>query len=385
VLEVVSPPLRIAFVALCFPPDIGGCELYNFEYARRIHARGHALRLFTWGSGSSAERELDSALPFEVHREPMTLRRGAIRAGGLADWIGRASHDVVLVSRASKRLRRVVPIAARGGPLVLAVHDLGEKRRSRGPLGRWRVRRRYGFDRARCVVAVSEDTGRRVAALRIGVPISLAHPGVDTKTFAPDPLLRERAREQLGLEGRCVLLTVSRLAANKRHALVIDALPALRRRFPDLVYLIVGQGALDGALRARAAAAGVADIVRFAGAVADTRPYYAASDVFVMPSGRPSAGKAGEGFGISYVEAGACGLPVVASCSGGGAEIVVEGETGRVIDPEDPGALQEAIASLLADPAGARRLGEAARRSCERFDWERGVDRLVTTLREAAS
>lgn len=183
---------------------------------------------------------------------------------------------------------------------------------------------------------------------------------------------------------RRVLLTVSRLAANKGHARVIDVLPTLRARFPDLVYLVVGEGGERAALEERAAARGVADEVRFAGLVDDVRAYFAACDVFVMPSGRLADGKAGEGFGIAYVEAGASGVPAVASASGGGAEVVIDGETGCVVDPADPRALERAIADLLADPARARRLGDAARHHCLRFDWERGTDALEAALREAA-
>jgi phosphatidylinositol alpha-1,6-mannosyltransferase len=270
--------------------------------------------------------------------------------------------------------------------VVLSVHELGGRHARRGLLGRFRLRRRYGLDRARHVVANSADTARRVAALRARAPISIVHPGVDTAAFAVSAETRERARERLGVAGRCVLLTVSRLAANKGHARVIEVLPALRARFPELVYLVVGQGGERGALEALAAARGVADAVRFEGLVDDVRPYYAACDVFAMPSGRASeAGKAGEGFGISYVEAGASGVPVVASASGGGAEVVLDGETGCVVEPGDADALERAIAGLLADPARARQLGENARRHCLRFDWERGTDALEAVLRREAA
>ena len=381
---MADSPLRIAFVALCFPPDVGGSEIYNFEYARRLHLQGHALRVFTWGKGESAEREFDSALPFEVHRERTRLVRGAIDPGGLETWLAGANQDVVFVSRGSKRLCHVVPIAARRDPIVISIHDLGGRHTRRGPIGRWRVRRRYGLDLARVITVISDDTRRRVAALAPRAPISLVYPGTDTRWFRPDEPLRERTRERLGLTGHPVLLTVSRLAASKGHVRVIESLPALRARFPGLVYLVVGEGDRRGPLEARAAELGIADAVRFTGRVDDTRAYYAASDVFVMPSGRAAGGKAGEGFGISYVEAGACGLPVIASRSGGGAEIVVDGETGRVIDPNESHALEQAIAGLLADPAAAQRMGEAARRRCASFDWEHGVEALEAVLREVA-
>jgi len=383
-VRVPSPLLRIAFVALGFPPDVGGTEHYNAEYARRLAARGHDLRVYTW-SGPAGARE--PVFPFPVERAPRAERGASLNPRGVADWLARAAPEVVFVSRASRLLRDVVPAAASRAPVVLSVHELGGRHTQRGPLGRWRVRRRYGLDRARGVVVNSEDTRRRVASLRARAPIAVVHPGVDTAAFAPDPGARSRAREKLGVAERRVLLTVSRLAANKGHARVIDVLPALRARFPDLVYLVVGEGGERAALEERAAARGVADAVRFAGLVDDVRAYYAACDVFAMPSGRLEArgdGKAGEGFGIAYVEAGACGVPVVASASGGGAEVVIDRETGCVVDPADPRALERAIADLLADPARARRLGEAARRHCLRFDWERGTDALETVLREAA-
>ena len=77
---------------------------------------------------------------------------------------------------------------------------------------------------------------------------------------------------------------------------------------------------------------------------------------------------------MAYVEAGACGKPAVASASGGGGEIVVDGETGRVVDPEDAAALEAALASLLADPERARAFGERARERVLRFDWSHAVD-----------
>ena len=376
------PSLRIAFIALGFPPDVGGTELYNAEYASRLHARGHSLRLFTWSIARGPE------FPFPVHRAPRGARGEELDPAPVAAWLAQAAVDVVIVSRASRLLRRAVRAAARRAPVVVSVHELHGRHTQRGVLGRWRVRRRYALHRARRVVVNSEDTRHRIETLRARAPIALVYPGVDTTSFAPSAERRERAREKLGVASRRVLLTVSRLASNKGHARVIAVLPALRARFPDLVYLVVGHGSQRPMFEDLAAAAGVADIVRFEGLVDDTRTYYAAADVFAMPSGRLRASqhaKAGEGFGIAYVEAGAFGVPAVASASGGGAEVVIDGETGCLVDPGDLRAIERAIAGLLEDPVRARRLGEAARRRCLGFDWERGTDALEAVLREAAA
>lgn len=381
--------LRIGLVALGFPPDVGGTELYNVEYARRLHARGHDVRVSTWSADEprdEAERESDGALPFPVHREPRVRVGRALDPGGLIAAVEAWHPQVVLVSRASVRLSQVIPRVARRYPTVLSVHELGGRHTRRGLLGRRMVRHRYGLDRAHRVLANSEDTRRRVLALRVSAErVALVHPGVDTTAFTPAADGGEAARRELGLEGRRVLLTVARLSRNKGHARVIDVLSELSARFPDLVYVVVGDGGGRSDLAEYAAARGVGDRVRFEGLVPDPRPYYHAAQVFVMPSERVSGGKAGEGFGISYVEAGACGVPVVASRSGGGAEVVADGETGRVVDPGDPAALRDALGALLADPVTARRLGETARKHCERFDWERGTDRLEEVLRDVVA
>ncbi|MEM7412559.1 MAG: glycosyltransferase family 4 protein [Myxococcota bacterium] len=375
--------LRIAFVALGFPPDVGGTELYNAEYARQLAARGHDLRLFTWSEGRPAERTADAAFDFPIQRVPL-LRVGAgFSSSGLEVWLREVAPDVVFVSRASRLLERVVPVAYPFAPVVVSVHELGGKHTRRGPIGRWRVRRRYGLHGATRIVVNSQNTADRVATLRPNAPIEVVHPGVDTAAFTPDPSARAAAREKLGLGERPVLLTVSRIAANKGHVRVIEAMAQLRDAFPDLLYLIVGTGGEQAALEARAAALGLGSAVRFEGGVPDTREYYRAADCYVMPSGRTAPGKAGEGFGISYVEAGSSGLPVIASASGGGTEIVVDEHTGYLVDPHDVSALAGALRRVLADPERARAMGEVGRERCARFDWERGTDALEATLLRA--
>ncbi len=376
------PPLAIGFFAQDFPPHVGGTHLYNHELARRLVGRGHRVRVFTWATGSAGESETDATQPFPVHREPFARPGRGIADSGVAEFIARWRPDLAFVSGGSGALSRVVRTAAARLPTVVAVHDLRDKGRRRGRFGRWRVRWRYGFDGAARLTANSEHTRRRL--LELGVPaakVELVYPGVDTTRFRPDPGAGAQARKDLGLEGTAVLLTVSRLAPNKGHLRVLEVLPALRRRFPKLVYVIAGDGGMRGALERRTTALGLEGAVVFTGRVPDVRPLYHACDVFVMASTpHGSGGKAGEGFGMAYVEAGACGKPAVASASGGGGEIVVDGYTGRVVDPEDASALEAALASLLADPERARAFGESARQRVLRFDWEHGAAALERVL-----
>jgi len=382
-----SDGLRIAFIAQEFPPELGGRHVYNSEYARRLVERGHELRVLTWDTGGDGAAASDAALPFEVYRERLDRSGGPIDPRGVEDALTRWRSQVAFVSGGCRAVSRVVHAAARRAPVVVAVHDLRDKGRARGRLRRWRARRLYGFERAARCTANSEYT--RALLLRLGVPaekIEVVYPGVDTGCFLPDAEAGARLRHELGLEDRRILLTVSRLAPNKGHARVIEALPRLREKIPQLLYAIAGSGGMRRRLEQRAAELGVADGVLFAERVPDVRAWYNACDVFVMASTATGRGlKAGEGFGLAYAEAGACGKPVVASTSGGGVEVVVDGETGRVVDPEDDGALFAALHDLLVDPERARALGEKARERVRRFDWSHGAAELDRVLREAAA
>lgn len=379
--------MKIGFVALGFPPDVGGTELYNVEYAKRLHAAGHDLRVVTWESDSEGQAEADAALPFEVRRLPMARRRKVIVPAGVPEALREWGSEVAFVSRASRMMPDVVAAVARRVPTVVSVHELREKHRGRNLFNRWRIRRRYGLDRAAAVTVNSEDTRARMVAL--GVPedrLAVVYPGCDVESFQPDEAAGAALRAELGIGDRPMLLTVSRLASNKGHLQVLEVLPKVLERCPELIYVVVGRGPMQEPIEARARELGIADRVRLTGLVPSTRPYYQACDVFVMVSTpQNERANAGEGFGIAYVEAGACGKPVVASDSGGGAEIVRDGETGRVVTPRDPAALADALVELLGDRVRAAALGAAGRERVQRYDWGQGLIVLEETLRRAAA
>lgn len=376
--------LRIALAAQDFPPRRGGTAVYNVEYATRLARRGHEVTVFTWGAEAAALPPGDRELPFEVRRSAAGRGRTALDPTELREFLDSWRPDVVLASGSSAAMGPVIRRAADRAPVAVTVHDIRDKGSRRGALRRFRNRWRYGFEAATRLLPTSRHN--RACLLRLGVAeakIEIVHPGVDTAHFAPDPAAGAELRAREGLGSGPLLLTVSRLAKNKGHATVISALPRLRTRFPDVRYAVVGEGPTRASLEALAERAGVADAVRFVGGVADARPWYNACDIFVMPSTPRRGGlKAGEGFGIAYLEAGACGKPAVASSSGGGAEIVVDGETGRVVEPRDEAGVAAALESMLAAPDRARAWGERARGRALGFDWSRGEVALEAALEE---
>ncbi len=227
------------------------------------------------------------------------------------------------------------------------------------------------------VIAISEyDAGRLLASPRIRVIYNF----VDRNEFdrALDPSL---AREALDLpRGARVVTMLGGVAAAKGTLTLARAVPLVRRRLPDTVFVVAGRPpSVGGRTRARSLARWLLRVdgydrrvmsearasgghLRFVGVRSDVARLLAATDVLVFPAAVPH-------FGRPLIEAAAMAKPVVASRLGASPELVEDGVTGRLIEPSDPEALAEAILATLEDPVGARRMGEAAySRARERFD-----------------
>ncbi|HEY7530522.1 MAG TPA: glycosyltransferase family 4 protein, partial [Gemmatimonadota bacterium] len=235
------------------------------------------------------------------------------------------------------------------------------------------------------IAALAEEMLARAGAAPAGPRMHVIRTGADLVRFRPglDPAAE---RTRLGLPAGPVVLTAARLVPEKNVAAGIRAFAQAARERPGASYVVAGAGRDEGALRTLAAELGVAGRVRFLGTVPhEAMPgLHAAADVFLLPSRRTPTWA--ENFPNAALEAMAAGRPVVAGDVGGLPEIVAEGETGFLVDPEDPAALAAALARLLADPALARRMGEAARARAEReFDLRRTARAFYRVLQSVSS
>lgn len=203
------------------------------------------------------------------------------------------------------------------------------------------------------LIAVSQ--GQRATYERVGVPAARFATVLNGIRPRGPGLGRRAARQALGLDPHSpVVLTVGRLTVQKGQRHLLDAVPGLAARFPDLAVVLIGHGHLHDQLVEQARVLGVSDRVHFAGHRTDARMLLDAADVFVLPSRQ-------EGMPLAALEAMDAGLPVVATRVLGTAEVVEDGETGTLVPPGRPQPLGAAVAELLADPARRARYGHAGR------------------------
>ncbi len=232
--------------------------------------------------------------------------------------------------------------------------------------------------RSAMVTTVSRYTRERLLAWCDIAPerVVVLHNTIELDRYVPGGRPRD-LEERLGVTGKKVLLTVGRLSPHERykgHDRVLPLLPELERRAGPLHYLIVGSGDDRARLETLAHASGAGHLVTFVGYVPDELlpEYYRLADAFVMPS-------TGEGFGIVFLEAMACGCPVVAGDRDGSRDALCDGDLGRIVEPDSPPALRDAIVATLREG----RSHETRIPGVERFDVEHfraRVRELVSSL-----
>jgi phosphatidyl-myo-inositol dimannoside synthase len=371
---------KVLIVTNDFPPRAGGIQSFIHALATRLPAGGVVVYAPAWAGAA----EFDQRQPFPVLRHPTSLmlpvpsvRARAVRA------LTEHGCDRVLFGAAAPLGLLAPALRAAGAKRIVAVTHGHEAGWAALP-GARTLLRRIGdsvdvvtylgeYFRARLARALSPAAVARMARLA---------PGVDTTEFRPGAG-GAAIRDQLGLGGRPVVVCVSRLVRRKGQDTLLRAWPAVRARGGDPALLLVGSGPADGRLRRLASQLGVADSVLFTGQVPAARlpAYYDAGDVFAMPCRTRRRGLDVEGLGIVYLEASATGLPVIAGDSGGAPDAVLGGETGYVVPGRDVAAVAGRIGQLLADPAGARAMGEKGLAWVDReWRWELVAQRLEQIL-----
>ncbi|MFQ5822508.1 MAG: glycosyltransferase [bacterium] len=211
------------------------------------------------------------------------------------------------------------------------------------------------------VVSVSEAIARIVINER-GVPaekVVTIHYGVDTEKYKINHHLNKRAELGIG-EKEIILGTVARLTEQKGHRYLIEAAPDIIAKFPNVRFVFVGGGPLEYELKRQIQDLGIKNYIIFLGVRKDVVELLNTFDVFVLPS-------LYEGLPNVVLEAMACGKPIVATSVDGTPEAVIHGETGYLVEPQNPTGLSEAVINLLNQPDQIILFGENSRRRAENY------------------
>lgn len=401
---------KVLFIASAFPPIVGGsahvyanlCRELGTDAvvltARNSYADGNELPGWTaWDMEQSFPVYRVDLLRPQYRPKPRTIAHSAYRYFFEdriieAKVIARANeivrkHNINVIClgelyslhKIGQALRRRLRL-----PVIHYVH--GEEITAVPPARRYVAGAFAALKAAQSIVAVSSFTREQVMS-RCKVPdckIRVITNGVDVRRFQPGGR-SARILDRHALHGHKILLTVGRLERRKGQDMTIQAMPQILREVPEAVYLVVGNGSQRDFLKQEAVRCGVAGRVIFATEVpsSELADYYRTSDVFVMPNRTMPNGDT-EGFGLVFLEAGACGRPVIGGNAGGVPDAIIDGGNGLLVDGSSAGSVADACVRLLKDSCLAQRLAEAGLRRAGRSTWQEKAQEFRRLCAEVA-
>jgi phosphatidylinositol alpha-1,6-mannosyltransferase len=374
--------MDILIVSQDFPPERGGIQTFVLELARAFLARGHKVRVICPGKKTDPNPlpGLTDLVRIPIHSSwlflpllvylPRYLKNNAsITTVLYAQWPASLSEACLPKSRKQHKSFCMVM----GRELLTSVL---------GPLSPFLMRGTFGNMQA--VFPISAEVLRMTKARApAGTKLHLVHPGVDPTYFRPvnADFLRERYALKAVAPRPLVILTLTRLVARKNVRRLIEAMPGVKAAVPEALLMIGGSGPEKPDLEMRVRELALEKTVRFLGRIADAElvAHYCLADVFALPSF--STDKDIEGFGIVFLEAGACEVAVIGSHSGGIPDAVEDGVTGLLVPAEDTQKLQTALIELLKNRERAQAMGKQARIRIESgLTWTHISDRLLTLM-----
>jgi glycosyltransferase involved in cell wall biosynthesis len=395
--------IRVLFLTESFHPVLGGGETHVRQLGGALVARGHQATVITRRGEASwpAEDEVDGIRVTRVPPAgPGRLGKYLMVSGALRALAREGpGHDVIVV-RNTRVLGVPGLLAARAleRPVILQPETNGElsgealtwgwsRGRTLAPVVRGVVAaRNLWFRDADAFVAMSTKIQEEMAGAGIARErIALIHHGVDTERFRPaGPRERDALRRSLGLPRGVLAIFTGRLLRGKGLETLLEAFGAVAAARPDPHLVLVGSGegqalSVEEDLRAEVRARGLEERVVFAGRQDAVESYLRAADMFVFPS-------VFEALGISLVEAAACGLPAVASRTGGIVDVVEDGRSGLLVAPGRASELASALASLESDASRREAMGDRARDvALARFDERDAALRYRALFRQVSS
>lgn len=240
------------------------------------------------------------------------------------------------------------------------------------------------FNNADRVIANSRFTKDEL--LKLGVDdekITIVHPCANSVPKKIDLKKQEEIVNKYHLQDKKMLFTVGRLVTRKGHDLVIKSLRKVIERFPNVVYLVSGDGPNKQNLINLTDAMNLSDKVIFLGEISDDdlQIFYRLCNIFIMPAREIKEKGDVEGFGLVFLEASLFAKPVIGGKSGGQPDAIEDGYSGLLVNPNDENEIANAIIKLLESPELAEKLGQQGRqRVLEKFRWDEEAKKIINLL-----
>ena len=382
--------MKLDFVTQDFPPERGGIQTYSAELAARLAGKG--MEICVQAPYHERAGGYDISFPCQVRRYRVPSSHLGLRL--LFQYpTSVCERDVDAVFHAQwPTLRASIRAKTKGSNVKIfcAVHgrELFMNPYSFSKSGKLSARflkhRLKTFQQVDHFFAVSQFTAQTLKAAGVSPEkVTVVHNGTDPDQYYPDKAIGLSLQKKLGFENRKIIYSIARLVPTKGIDTVIESLTHIISNHPDVLYIIGGKGPYEAQLKERVIQLGLTDYVYFAGFVADedANAYYNMADLFVMISRRE--GPNVEGFGIVFLEANACAKAVIGSRSGGIPDAVEDGQTGFLVEPNEPGSLAKQINVLFDNEQLRLKMGEQGRkRVLESFNWNSVADQVYTKMSE---
>ena len=350
-------------------PEAGGAEVIIQEVFERIAARGHSVTLLT-GMFRGASR-IDRIGSLEIHRTGNTYTFNFAAPRYFKKHLEGRGYDLVVED--INKIPFFMPRHTTVPVLAVVPHLFGTTVFQQAPFPLaayvWFYERFIPRVYGRCQFSVLSQTTRDDLIAR-GIPagnLHVIHSGMDHDLYQPSPIpVAQRPKR---------IVYLGRLKKYKRIEYPILALPRVLSRVPDAEYWVVGEGDYRDDLERIAKRTGVADHVRFPGFIGGADKVRLLQESRVLAYTSPK-----EGWGLSVIEAGACGTPVIASDSPGLCESVVDGKTGFLVPHGDIPRLAEGLTTLLTDDRLAQEMAEEGVRWAAGFNWESSAEKTLQLI-----
>lgn len=371
---------KTLIVSLEYPPQIGGIATYVHDLANALPSQD----VVVLAPSEKNSAEWDKQQKYKIIRSPLLYKifwPRWLKLYFVAKKIVKQEKIELVV------LHHILPVGYIAH-LLKKIHNIPYLIFSHGTdvavLGSMKDKRKKAMQIARGaeqIVVNSESLKQRLLKVfpEFGSKTTVLYPCPDNDFFTPpsDEEL-EKMEHLYALEGKKVILTVSRMAEGKGFPLLINHMSEVLKKVPNLVWMIVGDGPKREEIFDLIQKSYLQNIVRYMGEVphAEIKKYYYLADIFILLTHPDKQGRE-EGLGLVFLEAAATSLPTVAGRSGGVEEAVLHSKTGLVVDAYNTVEVTSAISEFINNPEFAEQMGANARKRVEeQFHWSEQLKKI---------